>query len=424
MDIKEKGKFFSTKLLKGIRNKFFYVDSDPYYRNRIYFENAGGTLTLKSVVKLTSEATALPDSHYRQTIAAKHLEEMVIKGKEDIKLLLGAKSGKVVSSETTTRVIFLIVGTIIENTPGTNVVTTFLDHPSNHDACVFYSKKTGRELRVARTNPLNGCVEPEEILSKIDKNTCLLSFIASSNITGKNLEFKKIIHEARKINPDLFIFIDVAQHVNHTPIDVEELEVDGVAFTPYKMYAKRGIGFGWVSERVSVLPHEKNLGKPIDDWTCGCVEPAGFGSFSAVIEYICWLGKHFTNARERRSLILSGMKNIKLHEIALLERALNGTDNIFGLRKMPGVKIHFIPENEDLSTRACLFSITLEGKSISEALQYYVKNGIIVADRVRTNPNSRKTLDDLGVKGIIRIALCHCNTKEEIDKFLTLTSLC
>lgn len=423
MDIKEKGKFFSTELLKEIRNKFYYIDSDPYNKKRIYFENAGGSFTLKSVVKLTSEATAFPDSHYRQTIAAKHLKKMVVKSKEDIKLLLGVKSGQVVSSETTTRVIFLIVGTIIENTPGTNVVTTFLDHPSNHDACVFYSKKTGRELRVARINPINGCVEPEEILSKIDKNTCLLSFIASSNITGKNLEMKKIVREARKINPNLFIFIDVAQYVNHAPIDVEELEVDGVAFTPYKMFGKRGIGLGWVSERVSVLPHEKNLEEPVDDWTCGCVEPAGFGSFSAVIEYVCWLGKHFTNARDRRSLILSGMKNIKLHEIALLERALNGTDNIFGLRKMPGVKIYFIPENEDLSTRSCLLPITLEGKSISEALQYYVKNGIIVSDRVRTKPNSRRTLDDVGVKGIIRVNPCHCNTKEEIDEFLTLTSL-
>ena len=51
MDIKKEGKFFSDSLLQEIRDKFYYVDSDPYEK-RIYFENAGGSLTLKSVLKL------------------------------------------------------------------------------------------------------------------------------------------------------------------------------------------------------------------------------------------------------------------------------------------------------------------------------------------------------------------------------------
>lgn len=67
---------------------------------------------------------------------------MVIKGRKNIKLFLGTKSGQVVSSETASGIIFLINGTIIENSPGTNVVTTFLEHPSSYDACMIYLKKT------------------------------------------------------------------------------------------------------------------------------------------------------------------------------------------------------------------------------------------------------------------------------------------
>lgn len=421
MDFEKKGRFFSDQLLKEIRNKFYYVDSDPFNGERLYFENAGGSLTLKSVVKLTSEATAFPDSPNRPSLAAKPLKEMVVKGKEDIKLFLGAKSGQVVSSETASRVIFLIIGSIIENSPGTNVVTTFLEHPSSYDACIIYSKKTGKELRVANINPTNGGIDSEEILSKIDKNTSLLSIIASSNITGKIPDLKTIINKARKINPDLFIFLDTTQHVAHAPIDVEDLEVDGVAFTPYKMFGKRGIGMGWVSSRVAVLPHERVLEKPIENWESGSVEPVGFGMFSSVIDYICWIGKHFTSATDRRALILSGMKNIELHERALLERALNGTDHIIGLRRIPGVKIHFFPENEDLSTRDCLIPISIKSKSTSEAVQEYLKNGIIVYDRVRTNVMSRRPLDNLGVKEIIRVTPLHCNSKEDIDEFLRIT---
>lgn len=421
MNIKKKDKFFSNQLLKEIRDKFYFVDSDPYNGERIYFENAGGSLRLKSVVELVNKYSPLPDSPNRYSLSAKSLEEMISKGKEDVKIFLGVDNGQVVSSETASRVIFLIVGTIIENIPGTNIVTTFLEHPSNYDACSFYAKKTGKELRVANVNPINGGVDVEEILSKIDKNTCLLTFILASNITGKVLDVETIIKEARKINPDLFIFLDATQHVAHAPINVEELEVDGVGFTQYKVFGKRGMGLGWVSERVASLPHEKILEKPIDDWGLGSVEPVGFGAWSKVIDYICWLGKHFTDATDRRALLLSGMENIELHERALLERALNGSDEIDGLRKIDRVKIHFIPENEDLSTRDCLLPIIIEGKSTNEVVQHYLKNGIVVYDRVRSNPMSRRTLDNVRLKEVVRVTPLHCNNKEEIDRFLEVT---
>ena len=115
------------------------------------------------------------------------------------------------------------------------------------------------------------------------------------------------------------------------------------------------------------------------------------------------------------------MRGIELHERALLERALNGTDNIYGLRRISGVKIHFIPENEDLSTRNCLLPIAIEGKSTNEVVQEYMKNGIVVYDRVRTNPMSRRTLDEVKLKEVIRVTPLHCNSKEEIDKFLIVT---
>lgn len=35
---------FSNTLIEEIRNQFLNVNSDPFSGNRIYFENAGGTL--------------------------------------------------------------------------------------------------------------------------------------------------------------------------------------------------------------------------------------------------------------------------------------------------------------------------------------------------------------------------------------------
>ena len=41
----------SSEILNNIRNKFSQVDTCPIQGKRIFFENAGGALTLKSVVE-------------------------------------------------------------------------------------------------------------------------------------------------------------------------------------------------------------------------------------------------------------------------------------------------------------------------------------------------------------------------------------
>ena len=53
---------FSPNLLAEIRKKFAFVEECPFVGERIFFENAGGALTLKSVWKL------LPNLQQFQTI--------------------------------------------------------------------------------------------------------------------------------------------------------------------------------------------------------------------------------------------------------------------------------------------------------------------------------------------------------------------
>ena len=46
---------FSPNLLAEIRDKFAFVEECPFVGERIFFENAGGALTLKSVVETSSK---------------------------------------------------------------------------------------------------------------------------------------------------------------------------------------------------------------------------------------------------------------------------------------------------------------------------------------------------------------------------------
>ena len=65
---------------------------------------------------------------------------------------------------------------------GTNAVTSSLEHPSAHDAVEYYCDKTGREFRVVPANKTTGGIDVEDVLKCVDKDTCLVSIMAASNI--------------------------------------------------------------------------------------------------------------------------------------------------------------------------------------------------------------------------------------------------
>ena len=77
--------------------------------------------------------------------------------------------------------------------PGTNVVTTGLDHASVRSAVTMFAEKYKKEKRIAEASPDIGSVSVETILEKIDKDTCLLAVIHASNVTGEIFKVKKIV---------------------------------------------------------------------------------------------------------------------------------------------------------------------------------------------------------------------------------------
>ena len=61
------------------------------FRRTHFFENAGGALTLKSVVETSSKFAAIPDNQGRSNAASKALMDVIQKAKSDAASLFGTK---------------------------------------------------------------------------------------------------------------------------------------------------------------------------------------------------------------------------------------------------------------------------------------------------------------------------------------------
>lgn len=415
------GLLFDENFQKELKEKFYYADSDPEYGKRLFFENSGGSLRLKKCVEAKAAFEMFPDCPERIHERSLKLRGTVEKGtKEILEIIFGAKSGALITELTASQTMFHMVGLIAENIPGTNMVVSSLEHPSAFDAIEFYCRKTGKEMRVIPANKKTGRIDVEEVIKYVDKDTCLLSVMSASNISGSIMDIKAIVKEAREIKPDLYIISDAVQHAPHHSMDVEELEIDGMNFAPYKFFGVRGCGFAYVSDRVAALPHHKLIAKEQKVFELGTSAPGNFAAALEIIDYVCNIGRHYIKDTDKRTLYIEGMKRIHLHERALLQRMLEGTDKIPGLRHIPGVTV--CVDTEDITNRDLIAAIGIDGIDMTECVAEYQKRGVTVYERVDTSIYSKRILEALGLKGAIRVSPLHCHGTDDIDIFLQITA--
>jgi len=235
---------------------------------------------LRKAVEAYAQIAATPDCPERIHDTAVYLQGIQDKGQHDFRMMLNVEGGSVYTALTASKAIFDMVRVISENVSGTNMVTTILEHPSSYDAMELNTERTGRELRVAKSNSITGGVDVDEILKLVDQDTVLLSVMYASNISGAKLDIESIVSAARKIKPDLYILVDAVQHAPHDVIDLKNIPIDGVNIAPYKFFGNRGMGLAWVSDRCAIFPHDKLQGKAKEYWDLGSSDPAQYAMFS------------------------------------------------------------------------------------------------------------------------------------------------
>lgn len=414
-----RGEAFPADLSRQIKDRFLHVDHDFMGRQRLFFENAGGSLRLKAAVEAVAKVDSVPDSAERIHEVAAWLKDVQVRGTDDVRLLLNAQGGTVHASLTASGAMFEMVRAVAENVPGDNIVTTVLEHPSSYDAAAHYAQKLGKELRVAPSNRATGGIDVEEIVKRIDERTCMLVVIYASNISGAKLDLEEVVRRARAAKPGLYVIVDAVQHAPHGLIDLQKTPVDGINIAPYKFFGCRGAGFSWLSDRAAVLPHHRLAGKPAGFWDLGSAAPWQFAVMTEIVNYVCWIGGRFSDAQDRRALFVRGMERIGLHERALLARLLDGSTAVPGLRRIPGVKV--LLDHDDLPRRDLILAIAIDGLDYTQAVREYEKRGVIVYERVASSIYSGRMLNSLGLDGAVRVSPLHCHTFDDVDRFLQVT---
>ena len=115
MENYEHGLLFDPALSAEIKERFCYVDADPEFGKRLFFENSGGSLRLKASVEEQAKYQAFPDCPERVHARSKELKRIQLRGIDDVMhVVFGASGGALLTEMTASQCMFQMVGAILE----------------------------------------------------------------------------------------------------------------------------------------------------------------------------------------------------------------------------------------------------------------------------------------------------------------------
>ena len=406
---------FQQQLMDAIRDRFLHVDTCPYAGRRIFFENAGGALTLKSVIEVTSQLAGVPDNQGRDNPASRELERIIDEACVNMRLFLGVADGPVFIGESGTELLFRMIRTAaLGSAKGGNMIGSTLEHPSTASAGKRWANVTGKEYRAAVHDNDSATVTAEHYRGIVDANTRVATIIQTNPITGMSVDIEAVVATIRKASPDCIIILDGIQHAAHGGLAVDFYDIDGYAVSAYKVFSRHNYGFAWVSPRLATLPHDHLDGTSDDHWELGTRDASAFACTTKVVEYMDWLGSHFTDSTDRRSKLLAAGKAIGDHERGLVDMIINGNGEQRGLRDIPEI---FVIGGHDNPAREGLVSFIVEGIPCAEVVAGLNARGVRTHTR-KADYYSANVLNPLGRPTCIRASMCHYNTGDEVLRFL------
>ena len=384
----------------------------------IYFDNSATTKPCKAAIdaalKASEEVFANPSSlHFAGSAAA----EMLLDARNE---LLAAIHGSTIRAklprkpemrggEEYGRLIFTTSGTesdnlairgIIASTRIKNpeIITTNSEHPAVLET-VRELEKSGVKAHYLKT--AGGKIDLNELKSKLNSNTALVSVMHVNNETGAIYDLKEIFSTVKAISPDAVCHADCVQSFQKLLFTPKSICADLITVSAHKVHGLKGVGALWISKELA----QKNRPYPI---IFGGGQESGVRPGTENVPGIAAFGAAVKANGSDKAAIRFGENALKMRE--LLVSMLN-----------PEVKVNECEGN----TAPHIISLTLPVPKSQPMLNYLSALGICVSSGSACSSHKNTVSHVLTAFGLtnteadstIRVSLDDSNTESEIEEF-------
>lgn len=293
--------------------KDFPLLSDP---SIVYLDNAATTQKPKQVIDAITEYYARHNANPHRSAHRLGIlsTEAFESARKTVQNFIGAKSSEeIVFTKSTTESLNLL-GNILgkELKSGDEILITIQEHHANLVTWQECAKCAGAKLVYAYLNE-DLTLNQSDLLSKVNKNTKIVSFTQASNVTGAICDCYSLIRDIRK-KTDATIIVDGAQSLPHMQVNVNDMDCDFFVASGHKLLAPMGIGllYGKAEKLNTLSPflfggdmieyvYEQNasyLSSPFK-YEAGTQNVCGAVGFARAIDYLNSIGMEAVHSHEK-----------------------------------------------------------------------------------------------------------------------------
>ncbi len=139
---------------------------------------------------------------------------------------------------------------LIEGSKRKKIITTYLEHSSILSPLSYLQSK-GYIVEFVKLDR-NGLVDIEDLKSKLDSNTLLVSICLVNSELGILLNTKEVFKVVKEYDQEIYIHSDITQGLGKVNINLDN--IDMASFSGHKIYTFKGIGGLIKKKNIRIVP--------------------------------------------------------------------------------------------------------------------------------------------------------------------------
>jgi len=407
-----------------IRAEFPALDITDDNRRRLFFDAPGGTQVPKQVIKRMTDylirSNANSGGPFVTSRDSDAISEEAHRAMAD--LLNAPAWEEIIFGANMTTLTFAMSRSLGRRfKAGDEIILTRMDHDGNVGPWLLLARDLGLTVKWLDFDPVTYEYRLDNLPSLITPRTRLSAVNYASNALGTINDVKAIAAAVHAVGG--LVYVDAVQYVPHAPTDVQDLGCDFLACSSYKFFGPhQGILWGRRAlleelEAYKVRPASDELPTKFETGTQNFEAQAGC---LGAVEYLDWLGQTMGSAHAGKFAAMSGRRrHVHAAMAAMVEYEIELASHMLDrLERIPGLKVHGITARDRLRSRVPTFSVTTAGRDPAEFSKRLAAENIFVWDG---NFYAQEVVNRLGLadSGLLRIGLCHYNTRAEVDRLIT-----
>lgn len=361
-------------------------------KRKVYLDYSATTMVdssvLESVNEIVKTSYANPNSVHDLGINSK---SVIDKSIENITNYFGIDKDEIIFTSGSSESNNTVIKGLIERSNRKKIITTYQEH-SSIISPLSYLQSKGYIVEFVKLDS-NGLVDIDDLRSKLDSNTLLVSICLVSSELGILFNTSEVFEVVKEYDKEIYTHSDITQALGKVKINLGN--IDMASFSGHKIYTFKGIGGLIKKKNIKLVPL-------IHGGSSTTIFRSGTPSTELIYSLSCAFDLFKDSIDNKYDYVFKLNNKIRCYLSKYDDIVINSTENS-------------IPH---------ILNFSIIGRNSSDTQKYFNDRGIYISTKSACSSDKNMSMVVKNMYGeeraisSVRVSLSYRTTLEEVDCFL------